>query len=946
MINQSIRNIALSGLMTLLVIGLVVHLAGQTVVPVLAQDGGTATSTPEASPSATTTPVTDMATITICAIDAETGESVCTQTTEPISEDDVVRSGSTSGQDGASGSASPSLSLTVGSKSLTVGGTTSLKMKGSNLSSRYQYTLKVSRSSTSALTGFQNCDNHSYSYQAPRSGFSSLSKTITLYACAAGSQTITAELQRPGSGSGGENDVIVVDRRSVTVTVSAATSTPTATPTPSSTSTPTPTSTPAPTPTSGVTYPSRPPAPTAPSDLSGTWDTNLVSGHYPKGRSYGYQRTVIGSVSSNTFQYDGETYTVQHLRWREANDGRVEFTLGECLKKSAFISLKIGDTTFRTSDYDRYTDAQCESDSSRDQIFTFNTSTNPLPKGEQQRVRLTLKGDASDPSTPETMLIAVGSRYASANESVTLRTFPISGATYRWQKESSSGSWLSASSLSTSTIEVSSPRGTQKYKVIATLRSAETIESRPAYVTWDEIGILTDLTKALVSNVTSTRAYTNAESALRQCVNSAAGTTYQNLDDILSNYHGTSKTTFDSSCSTQLTTMFSTLETELRSKLQNLISSNAEYRQLLAADHYSNFAQYVGDADVLKRNAWKLASEEARISNANSDGGVGGTSGTPPPDTRPNLPCLPERKPTSTQGKIDVLNCLTTNAKYSFWKEQVSNPTLKIAIRQKSSHYKEWMGFENWDCSFFPDAPLPACLKHDVSWDSLRSFEEEPGEENNIGIDQAWSPRNKYFADELFYFDIKEHGCQNSSWIARQLLCAGGFVDNLIGIELFMIRMDLIRHDTTLAAAMQVGVRFINPNYLEWVYTQYDLEHIDANPKFTVYNIPSVPKDGVSVTSPLTGTYRVSWTYNAGTVRSAAVNEYHLCWGANVNDVDREQCREVSGATLSDSFTPTTGRDRRQRGLNSIAIQPNNAIPYFPGRKYPPTTFIPPLLPE
>ena len=544
------------------------------------------------------------------------------------------------------------------------------------------------------------------------------------------------------------------------------------------------------------------------------------------------------------------------------------------------------------------------------------------------------------------MLIAVGSRYASANESVTLRTFPISGARYRWRKESASGSWLSASSLSTSTIEVSSPRGTQKYKVIATLRSAETIESQPVYVTWDEIDILTDLTKALVSNVTSTTAYTSAERALRQCVNRAAGTSYQDLDDVLSNYHGTSKTTIDSSCSTRLTTMFSTLETELRSKLQNLISSNAEYRQLLAADHYSNFAQYVGDAGILKRNAWKLASEKARISNANSDAGAGGTSGTPPPDTRPNLPCLPEREPTSVQGKIDVLNCLTTNAKYSFWKEQVSNPTLKIAIRQKSSHYKEWMGFENWDCSFFPDAPLPACLKHDVSWDSLRSFEKEPGEENNIGIDQAWSPRNKYFADELFYFDIKEHGCQNSSWIARQLLCAGGFVDNLIGIELFMIRMDLIRHDTTLAAAMQIGVRFINPNYFEWVYTQHDLDHIDANPKFMVYDIPNVPKNGVSVTSPSTGTYRVSWTYNAGTIRSATVNEYHLCWGSLIYGAPEQVCSVVAGDTLNHTFQPPTGAHIRQLGLESITIQPNKAIWYFPGRKYPPLTFVPARLPQ
>ena len=651
MLNQSIRNIALPSLMSLLIIGLLVHLAGQTVAPVLAQDGGTATSTPETSSQDSGVATT---TSEVCSEDPATGERTCSQIVVSAGTVDIISAepAGISGQSGVIGQAcerdsitgetfcSEALVVENNVKSAQVPNDGSFRLSANFLNVNDNYSLVVSRSSSATAIGFQNScltDTQTISTKRPRQGrYYNYSHDFTVKTCAAAQTTITAKLVKNRSAI-----------RTLTWTFTS-TAAPTSTSSPSSTATPTPTATPAPT-TSLVAYPKLPPTPKAPSDTSGTWEVNLVSGVYQAGKTYGYQNTVIGSVNSNRFQYDGKTFTVKHLRWRESGGGKLEFLLDKCLKKSDFISLEISDRTFDTPD-ELYTDAQCKSDSSRDQRFTFNTSTNPLNSAEQKRVRLTMKGDSNDPSIPETILIAVGSRYASANESVALRTSAISGAKYQWQKESASGSWSSASSLSTTTIAVSSPRGTQKYRVVATLRSGETIESQPAYVTWDEIDILTNLTKALVSNVTSTRAYTNAESALRQCVNKAAKTSYRNLDEILSNYHGTSKTTFESSCNTQLTAMFSALESEFRSKLQNLTKNNTEYRKLLAADHYDGFAKSVGEAKVLRRNSWKLASEEARISRANAGRGFGGASDDDSPTTT-RVQCLPTREPASLQAR-------------------------------------------------------------------------------------------------------------------------------------------------------------------------------------------------------------------------------------------------------------------------------------------------------
>ncbi len=75
---------------------------------------------------------------------------------------------------------------------------------------------------------------------------------------------------------------------------------------------------------------------------STTWTTTLTSNQ--DGDRYGYDRLDrYGSLSDGTFEYDGETYTVDLLRW-DQSDEKIALGLDKCLKPSDFESLTIGST--------------------------------------------------------------------------------------------------------------------------------------------------------------------------------------------------------------------------------------------------------------------------------------------------------------------------------------------------------------------------------------------------------------------------------------------------------------------------------------------------------------------------------------------------------------------------------------------------------------------------
>ena len=170
------------------------------------------------------------------------------------------------------------------------------------------------------------------------------------------------------------------------------------------------------------------------------------------------------------------------------------------------------------------------------------------------------------------------------------------------------------------------------------------------------------------------------------------------------------------------------------------------------------------------------------------------------------------------------------------------------------------------------EGPRPSCLRHDVIWDSLRLFDLDEEEKSNR-IDLAWNPRNKYLADEVFYFDIKEHGCDQPSLLARVTVCRGGIVDQTVRKSTFHL---LHFGDWGLARTMQFVVRVINS--LGWVYTYDDLGHIDDNPRLESFASSGVlsPPEVIEIRESV---YDVRWSFDPGTVNAARTKGYRLCWG-------------------------------------------------------------------
>ena len=291
------------------------------------------------------------------------------------------------------------------------------------------------------------------------------------------------------------------------------------------------------------------------------------------------------------------------------------------------------------------------------------------------------------------------------------------------------------------------------------------------------------------------------------------------------------------------------------------------------------------------------------------------------PEGIPSLgtwPRLPAKEPAvngartslSLKNKLVVLNCLVFSTPHEFW---VGSPDGTGDVeRLKTGSQADrwaWLGFGDWECTSFFQGPVPSCLKHDVAWGSLKGLVVNSDDEGVIPhdddtLDEAWNPRNKDLADAKFKADIAKHGCQNSDWRANVSVCPPL---NVLGI---MTKKQL-------SELYHVGVA--NFNAKSWVYTDYDSEHIDSNPRFAEYQIPSVTNVRVSSLRsnlPDATTYRVSWTYNPGSLRTATVSSYELCWETARGG---EVCRHPNGDVLSyDLVVPV-----EIVAFKSIAITPN-----------------------
>lgn len=386
--------------------------------------------------------------------------------------------------------------------------------------------------------------------------------------------------------------------------------------------------------------------------------------------------------------------------------------------------------------------------------------------------------------------------------------------------------------------------------------------------TWDAWGLVVDLAKDIQTAMSTDSSYTASQRSLVTCLNGlrpVSGSTstigsFTSFENVLSSYTGSTKRNLDSggACNTQGEAMFRTVQTVAKTKLASLKSTRPEYAAFLATNPGRDLELNIGDASTVKRNAALLAKASAA--------GASGSSGQGASSQDTGLSCLPEngREPSTLQGKLDVLNCLAFTTPYSFWQEQTRNPTLRNLINRPG--YRDWLDYEHWDCSRSPDsdATLPACLKHDVVWDSLRAFVSNTPDDT---LDAAWNPRNKYLADEEFFSDLTSYECPR--------VRTG--IANVKVINEWCVTTVVAR-----AFVMQFAVRNWNDKSNEgWVYTRYDLDHIDSNYEYTSYNIPSVTNVTVSrfpARLPHQTAYKVSWRYAPGTVSGATVDEYRLVW--------------------------------------------------------------------
>ena len=497
------------------------------------------------------------------------------------------------------------------------------------------------------------------------------------------------------------------------------------------------------------------------------------------------------------------------------------------------------------------------------------------------------------------------------------------------------------------------------YGLTAFERSRVRAESAAVYVTWDEWAIVAGMIGELSAAVATSSDYTNAQTALLTCMSATSTTstgsgsgggrsvtgppavTFATFDDVLASYTGDVKARMEAGgdCAATSTTMFSTNESVARAELARLKAANGEYAAWLATPQGELFEANLGDPDELKFISYLGATTfepgqfTAPLYNASSDGGRSTRDG-PDEEELPvvgtGLDCLPagvEGADLTLSNKLVVLNCLVFATPHDFW---VGSPDglgdVESLRTGPQADRWAWLAFGDWVCTSFLDGPVPSCLKHDVAWGSLKRFEVN-SEDDDVRakdgdmLDEAWNPRNKSLADANFKADIARHGCQNSDRLARALVCPPV---NLLGIAT----------NHSLSELYFLGVANINSK--SWVYTDYDSEHIDSNPRFAVYEIPSVSNVRVSSSQsdlPDATTYRVSWTYNPGSVRTATVFSYRLCWET---DRGRRICRYANGDALSyDLVVPV-----EIVAFKSMAISPNRIrFVGLEGIYYPPQSF-------
>ncbi len=434
-------------------------------------------------------------------------------------------------------------------------------------------------------------------------------------------------------------------------------------------------------------------------------------------------------------------------------------------------------------------------------------------------------------------------------------------ATYLWEKQNDDGTWSAMSSTTNTASETSTDADVRTYRV--TVSYGSTSLTDPTTVVWDELNLFTGLITAVSSGFTAddvggaatrteaTRSYFSAEGKLRKCVNDDSRTTvnYTSLASIMAAYTGDTKTVVDD-CD-QRNSYFTSMQSALVGRLDELAPASSVRGRLLLTERGALFKTTIGDPAMVKLIADIIAAQPPAR-------GVSGSTGDVP--TILWLDCFKDLSTTPTDAQMyEALNCITFKTPHDYWVE-IGNPdqsTARDTARDKymKAFCKEtdpqwgsdcpqgqqrhnWIGYGDLICSpreinfAIPVNFLPACLKHDLTWNGLQGIVggSMPPEEDKM-LDSAWSPRNKFLADAQFLIDnicAMRTGAERKACIAEN-----DDYWEIVGTIIFRLvwtgwKVPLPVYDLPSVAAW--GVAGFNDN--DWPVTKQDIEHARTKPYF------------------------------------------------------------------------------------------------------------------
>ncbi len=444
----------------------------------------------------------------------------------------------------------------------------------------------------------------------------------------------------------------------------------------------------------------------------------------------------------------------------------------------------------------------------------------------------------ASPEYPETADVS--------NRTVTLTAISDApaGASYQWQ-QLSDDTWTNIGNSSTATTKLVSftTRGTRKFRVVVNHTTAPSVESPPVHVTWDERAIAIDMLRELQTEIAADMIHSAAEENLLNCMNQgiAADDQYDSFDELLTDYAGTTKAKMDvgGTCHAQAEAMFSAIETRYPILLERVKGSDSEYSSLLDTLRGTDFEANVGDVAAIKLYARILSNEPTAAS----------TSNPRDPSVVTGFDCIPfSGEADNLQEKINVLNCLVIETPHSFWVDPTN--TDELIFRIDNTYTREdgeevgpldWLSYGGNDgCSSWFDGPVPGCIRHDLTWGSLKEFDGIGGDKDNT-VDKTWNGRNKHLADIQLTKTIAKYGCQNPSDLALRLWC---------GIP-----------NTVQALGMSFGFVSVPQGHNDVLTTTRDIRDIENNPEYTVCDLPTI--SNISANSDNNG-ITLNWSYEPG----------------------------------------------------------------------------------